>query len=49
VMVQKWGQEDSNWPRAAATAVLSLLTVAACVALYALPARRLHAKGGSRA
>ena len=33
VMVQKWGQEDSNWPRAAATAVLSLVTVAVCMAL----------------
>src|SRR4029079_19373899 len=35
VMVQKWGQEDSYWPRAPATAVLSLVTVAVCMALYA--------------
>jgi ABC-type spermidine/putrescine transport system permease subunit I len=45
VMVQKWGQEDSNWPRAAATAVLSLVTVVVCVALYALPARQLRIRG----
>jgi ABC-type spermidine/putrescine transport system permease subunit I len=43
--VQKWGQEDSNWPRAAATAVLSLVTVVVCVALYALPARQLRIRG----
>ena len=49
VMVQKWGQEDSNWPRAAATAILSLVTVAVCVALYAIPARQFRSEGGSRA
>lgn len=49
VMVQKWGQEDSNWPRAAATAVLSLVTVAVCMALYALPGRRLRMQGEHRA
>ena len=46
VMVQKWAQEDSNWPRAAAAAVLNLVTVVVCVALYTLPARRLT--GGGR-
>jgi ABC-type spermidine/putrescine transport system permease subunit I len=46
VMVQKWSQEDSNWPRAAAAAVLNLFTVVVCVALYTLPARRLT--GGGR-
>jgi ABC-type spermidine/putrescine transport system permease subunit I len=45
VMVQKWGQEDSNWPRAAATAVLSLVTVVVCVALYTLLARQLRMRG----
>jgi ABC-type spermidine/putrescine transport system permease subunit I len=48
VMVQKWGQEDGNWPRAAATAVLTLATVAVCVTLYAVPARRLLGEGGGR-
>jgi len=45
VMVQKWGQEDSNWPRAAATAVLSLVTVVICVALYALLTHRFRIRG----
>jgi putative spermidine/putrescine transport system permease protein len=49
VMVQKWGNEDGNWPRAAATAVQSLVTVAVCVALYIWPARRIGRSGGSRA
>ncbi len=44
VRVQKEGQEHSDWPRAAATAVLSLLTVAVCVLLYAMPARRLRGR-----
>jgi ABC-type spermidine/putrescine transport system permease subunit I len=44
VRVQKEGQEHSDWPRAAATAVLSLATVAVCVALYAAPARRLRGR-----
>jgi len=46
VMVQKWGNEDGNWPRAAATAVLSLVTVAVCLALVLIPARRLEMSGG---
>lgn len=49
VMVQKWGQEDSNWPRAAATAVLSLVTITICVAIYAVPARWLWMQGESDA
>jgi ABC-type spermidine/putrescine transport system permease subunit I len=46
VLVQRYGLEYSDWPRAAATAVLSVLTVAVCVALYAAPARALRGKGG---
>jgi ABC-type spermidine/putrescine transport system permease subunit I len=49
VMVQKWAHEDGNWPRAAAAAVVSLLTVGVCVLLYALPARRLRAMGATHA
>ena len=49
VMVQKWGIEDGNWPRAAASAVLSLMTVAVCVALYAISARRIQARGAQHA
>jgi len=45
LMVQKWGQEDGNWPRAAATAVLSLATVGICVLLYSLPAKGLRRRG----
>lgn len=40
VLVQKEGLEYSDWPRAAATAVLSLVTVGVCVALFRLLARR---------
>lgn len=40
VLVQKQGLEYSDWPRAAAGAVLSLVTVAICAALYAVPTRR---------
>jgi ABC-type spermidine/putrescine transport system permease subunit I len=40
VEVQKQTFENGNWPRGAATAVLMLLTLAACLALYAIPARR---------
>ena len=46
VWVQKQGLEYGDWPRAAATAVLTVLTVAVCVALYAVPARKI---GGGRA
>jgi ABC-type spermidine/putrescine transport system permease subunit I len=49
VMVQKWGHEDGNWPRAAATAVTSLLTAGVCVLLYALPAGRLRSMGATHA
>jgi ABC-type spermidine/putrescine transport system permease subunit I len=48
VLVQKEAQEYGDWPRAAATAVLSLVTVAVCVALYAAPAHVLRRKGGAR-
>ncbi len=48
VLVQKQGLEYSDWPRAAATAVLSVLTVAVCLALYAMPAQRLRRVGGTR-
>jgi ABC-type spermidine/putrescine transport system permease subunit I len=47
VLVHKQGLEYSDWPRAAATAVLSVLTVAVCVAVYAAPARRLQRAGGA--
>jgi ABC-type spermidine/putrescine transport system permease subunit I len=46
VQVQKNGLEYGDWPRAAATAVLSLLTVAVCVAVYAWPAHALRRAGG---
>jgi ABC-type spermidine/putrescine transport system permease subunit I len=46
VRVQKTGLEYGDWPRAAATAVLSLLTVAVCVAGYAWPARAMRRAGG---
>jgi ABC-type spermidine/putrescine transport system permease subunit I len=48
VRVQKDALESGNWPRGAATAVLSLLTVAACAALYSGPARVLKRIGGAR-
>lgn len=47
VRVQKNGLEYGDWPRAAATAVLSLLTVAVCVAAYAWPARAMRRAGGA--
>jgi ABC-type spermidine/putrescine transport system permease subunit I len=46
VRVQKDGLEYSDWPRAAATAVLSLVTVAVCVAVYAWPTRAMRRAGG---
>jgi ABC-type spermidine/putrescine transport system permease subunit I len=49
VMVQKWGNEDGNWPRAAAAAVLSLLTVSLCLLLYARAARPLAKRGAIHA
>jgi len=39
VEVQRQTFENINWPRGAATAVLMLLTLSACVALYQVPAR----------
>jgi ABC-type spermidine/putrescine transport system permease subunit I len=48
VMVQKWGHEDGNWPRAAATAVLSLVTVAVCLALLVIPARHFVVSSHAR-
>jgi len=41
VEVQRQTFENSNWPRGAATAVLMLGTLCACLALYRLPARLL--------
>ncbi|MDB5312729.1 MAG: potB [Gemmataceae bacterium] len=47
VLVQRHGLEYADWPRGAATAVLSLLTIAVCVAVYAWPAGRLRRAGGA--
>ncbi len=46
VWVQRQGTEYSDWPRAAATAVLSIATIAGCLALYEWPARRIRRGGG---
>lgn len=46
VLVHRQSLEYSDWPRAAATAVLSLVTIAVCAALYAIPARQRHRAGG---
>jgi ABC-type spermidine/putrescine transport system permease subunit I len=40
VEVQKQAFDNGNWPRGAATAVLMLVTLAACLGLYAAPVRR---------
>jgi ABC-type spermidine/putrescine transport system permease subunit I len=40
VEVQKQAFENGNWPRGAATAVVMLLTLAACLGLSAAPVRR---------
>jgi ABC-type spermidine/putrescine transport system permease subunit I len=42
VLVEREGMTYGNWPRAAATAVLTLVTIAVCVAVYSWPARRLQ-------
>jgi ABC-type spermidine/putrescine transport system permease subunit I len=42
VEVQRQTFENINWPRGAATAVLMLVTLVACVALYQVPARVLR-------
>ncbi|HJZ56344.1 MAG TPA: ABC transporter permease [Gemmataceae bacterium] len=47
VEIQRRGVEYSDWPRGAATAALSLVTIAVCVAVYSWPARTLHRAGGS--
>ncbi len=49
VKVQKDSLGYGDWPRAATTAVLSLVTVAVCVALYSRPARALRQIGEARA
>jgi ABC-type spermidine/putrescine transport system permease subunit I len=49
VLVPDRGIERSDWPRAAATAVLSLVTIAVCVAAYSWPARRLTRAGATDA
>ena len=41
VEVQRQTFENINWPRGAATAVLMLVTITACLALYQVPARLL--------
>lgn len=48
VLVQRYGLEYSDWPRGAATAVLTLLTIAVCVGMYAWPGRVLHRRGSGR-
>ena len=40
VLVEKQGVEYGDWPRAAATAVVSLATVSACVIVFAAASRR---------
>ena len=47
VDVQRQAFENLNWPRGAATAVLMLLTLAVCVALYQIPARLLRRRGAA--
>jgi ABC-type spermidine/putrescine transport system permease subunit I len=42
VEVQRQTFENINWPRGAATAVLMLVTLVACLALYQAPARLLR-------
>jgi ABC-type spermidine/putrescine transport system permease subunit I len=49
VKVQRDGLEYGDWPRAAATAVLSLLTVAGCVAVFAWPAGAVRRAGATDA
>jgi ABC-type spermidine/putrescine transport system permease subunit I len=46
VEVQRQGTEYSDWPRAAASAVLTLFTLAMCVAIYAWPSGWLRKRGG---
>jgi ABC-type spermidine/putrescine transport system permease subunit I len=46
VEVQRQTFENINWPRGAATAVLMLVTLAGCLALYEAPARLLRRWGG---
>lgn len=47
VEVQRQTFENLNWPRGAATAVVMLVTLAACLALYQVPARLLRRRGGA--
>ena len=47
VEVQRQTFENINWPRGAATAVLMLVTLAACLVLYQVPARFLRRLRGS--
>jgi ABC-type spermidine/putrescine transport system permease subunit I len=49
VLVQRQGVEYADWPRGAATAVLSLITIAVCVGVYAWPAARLRRAGAADA
>ncbi len=45
VEVHRQTIENLNWPRGAATAVLMLVTIVACLALYQVPARLLRRWG----
>jgi ABC-type spermidine/putrescine transport system permease subunit I len=46
VEVQRQTFENLNWPRGAATAVLMLVTLCSCMALYQVPAHLLRRKWG---
>jgi ABC-type spermidine/putrescine transport system permease subunit I len=46
VEVQRQTFENVNWPRGAATAVLMLVTLAACLTLYRLPAKAVRSWRG---
>ncbi|OWK46730.1 ABC transporter permease [Fimbriiglobus ruber] len=48
VLVPRYGLEYGDWPTAAVTSVLSLLTIAVCVTAFAWPARRLGRLGQTR-
>jgi ABC-type spermidine/putrescine transport system permease subunit I len=47
VQVQRQGLEYGDWPRAAATAMVSVAAVACCLAIYRWPAGMLQRRGGT--